>query len=268
MKKYVLVFTGLVLAGCVGVSPEQCNDYATQLKNSNDVIQVLNSYISYRDGAAEYNYNGTKKKSESIERSCWDDFLRRQDVKYICLNEENTSDECILYRRNNKHESELAFFNFKYFLPDNSKIQTETDFKTVLEYYESNIKKCEELTEKTIAEKQDCKDSVINNVRNFSINGAKTCKKSFSKEYQDFLKEKGDWYVWAINHDPWELYREWRAMTGIDLGAGASGMYQRVYSKTDALIEIKENIEVWGKEHLCDTTGWQAEIRKMGYKLN
>ena len=264
MNKHILAAASAVcLTGCFGVSVEQCNQYAEQLRNSDDVVQVLKAYIGYRDGAR------TSRNSESIERSCWNDFLRRQDVNYTCLDKANTSDTCILYRRNHTEESELNFFDFKRFLPSDSKIKTEADFKMALDYYDTNTKACDKLAEKTVQEKQDCRDRVYNDVREFSKHGARSCRTVSNKEYSELLKKKGEWYKWAIDHDPWGFYKRWQATTGISLhGMEAVGMYERVYSKSEAIAEIKGDLETWGKEHLCDTSNYVNDLSRLGFDLD
>ena len=104
MKKYILfTISSMSLTACQfgGVSPEQCIDYVNKLTNDGDIIQVLDTYIGYRGWWGKESSNGHRGQ-ESIERSCWNEFLRKQDINYTCLNKDNVSDECILYRRTNK----------------------------------------------------------------------------------------------------------------------------------------------------------------------
>lgn len=272
MNKSVFVIMGVIcLTGCIGPSVKECNEYAAQLKSSDDVIQVINSYIRYRD------YSDTMAKQNQPvllslftpkEYDCWKKSLRRQDVNYKCLDKHNTKDECILYRRNNNITSELNFFDFKRFLPSGSKIKTETDFKMALTYYETNTKACNEQNEKTTQEKQACRNKVVNDVRAFSKYGARSCGTVLNKEYNALLKEKGEWYEWAINHDPYGLYKEWAGMTGIMHREVQMSMYQPVYSKSEASAEIKEDLETWGREHLCSTSNYKNDLSRLGFHLN
>ena len=268
MNKYTLVTLGaLCLSGCFGVSPEQCNEYAVQLKSSNDVIQVLNSYTTYRDYANKRNHSIKETLLAPKEYDCWKESLRRQDINYACLNEQNTSDQCILYRRNNKIESEVYFFDFKRFLPSGSKIKTEADFKMALNYYETNTKACNKQSDKTSQEKQLCITKVVNDVRDFSKYGARSCETILNKEYTALLKEKGEWYEWAINHDPYGLYREWVGMTGMMHRDIQMSMYQPVYSESGASAKVKEELETWGKEHLCSTSNYVNDLSQLGFHL-
>ncbi|MBQ6735937.1 MAG: hypothetical protein IJQ90_00420 [Alphaproteobacteria bacterium] len=267
MKKYILFTIGSVsLAACQfdGISPEQCNDYVNSLTSSGDIIQVLDTYIEYRDW---WKSSNDAKTQQSLQRSCWNDFLRRQDIDYTCLDKDNVSDECILYRRNNKYESEFNFYDFTKFLSQDSYIKNETDFKMALEYYEINIRKCEALIEKTSVEKEDCVNNIKDDLRNFSKHGMLLCRNSLKKEYRAMLKEQGQWYRWAINHDPYGFYKEWVAMTGISGYEAQVSMYQPVYSKSSAAERVKEEIESWGKEHLCKTTNYLTDLKTLGFYM-
>ncbi len=292
MKKYILfTISSMSLTACQfgGVSPEQCIDYVNKLTNDGDIIQVLDTYIGYRGWRGKESSNGHRGQ-EPIERSCWNKFLRKQDINYTCLNKDNVSDECILYRRtnkinytclnkndisdecisyrqNNKHVSEFDFYDFTKFLPQNSYIKTETDFKIALEYYETNKKKCKELVEKTSEEKENCANKIKDDLRNFSKHGMPLCKNSLKKEYVAMLKEQGQWYMWAINHDPYGFYKDWVAATGISGYEAQISMYQPVYSKSSAAATVKEEIETWGKEHLCKTSTYLNDLKTLGFYL-
>ncbi len=59
-KNLILISCLVVLPSCkfidmhTDVTPEQCAAYVTKLESSKDIIDVLNTYINYRDGAAKY----------------------------------------------------------------------------------------------------------------------------------------------------------------------------------------------------------------------
>ncbi len=285
MKIYKFILTVLILTGCVSTETKIQNAqlFATELENKKDVLQVIEVYNNIfvscfaKDGADNF-YSLQKKCKYGYEyrdnpRLFCDEFainaLVEQDVKLGCLIENWTSkeyydsDECIIHRRG-ANDSRIAYFDYKRFLPVNTKIHTDAEFLSLVEYY-AKMSDCDKLENATTIEKQECKNNIAETTRQMVHTSVK-CMNAYPKEYKEFLNDKGSWFDWAIDHDPYETKRMLYAY-GATTAANILDP-DPVYSKSEALKSITQSVAEWGQRHICDTTGWQAEIRKMGYKLN
>lgn len=60
--------------------------------------------------------------------------LLTQDIRFDCVYEHSTTDECILYRRKTR-PSMLCYFNYLKYLPENSEIKSELDFLRLYSAY-------------------------------------------------------------------------------------------------------------------------------------
>ena len=66
---------------------------------------------------------------------------------------------------------------------------------------------------------------------------------------------------------PYGFYKDWVAATGISGYEAQISMYQPVYSKSSAAATVKEEIETWGKEHLCKTSTYLNDLKTLGFYL-
>ncbi len=296
MNKMVLLCVALTACTTIETARKNGQELAKQLEAEQDVIEILDKYSLYTKRCNNYVSLSGKGLSEEIEmyiifapllviRYClgYDNFFPYHSEREYCYSydgyaEANTnfdcidswrnsdyynSDECILYRRN-LHESKVKYFDYKRFLPINTPINTDEKFLALVKFYNTRFD-CDNLENVTTQEKQDCKNKVIKTTVQMATTGVK-CIDVYSKEYKEFLDEKGSWFGWAINHDPLATKRM------VYYTAGAAAAYwipeQPVYSRIEALEEITQSVAEWGQEHVCDTIGWQTEIRRMGYNLN
>ena len=94
----------------------------------------------------------------------------KQNVEYKCFEKaaydpkhKDKTDECILHRREIKN-SEISFFDFARFIPNNTKIKTEKNFKGVAKVYEYSMIDCKERREITQQEREKCFSNVKNDI--------------------------------------------------------------------------------------------------------
>lgn len=205
---------------------------------------------------------------------CVESFLE-QDIKHKCINGYDTdydSDECILYRRN-LHTSKVGYFDYKRFLPQDTFVDTDEKFITMVDYYkdiQENLDKCSNGdTEKTSEEIKFCKDKLLKPLYNYERVGLQPCNKFVPDEYKETLQSAIKWYKWAINHDPYEqikLLKKLQQQTGLPTG------WQYIYpepvlSKLDAKDEFINRINAFGKKNLCSTDFYKVDLQKLGFKF-
>ena len=288
MKKRLLLCCAMItMAGCVSTEKlqQQALVFEQEVLANNDPIFVLDTYNNnYFKGDLKCEYKGYDNKNEIDKYSNRmslggvNDYITlalmtEPKIKHECLieyqgyskNEKYDSDECILYRRNEYKTSEICWFNFKKYLGADSHIKTEEDFAYVHKLYMEGQKQCDEKAETTMSEKEACKDKLKKLIRDYSKNGLSTCGKLYGTKYIEILKEQGDWYKWAIDHDPNAMVETVYQATGSY--AAAQWYYSPKWSKDEAIEHIESKINGFGYGHLCDTTGWRAELKKLGYSL-
>ncbi len=296
MRKIAAITTILLCAGCTTMKTynELAQNFSNDLKNEKDPIQVIEAY-KYEYKCPPKNANraeqqlilwfygfpfkltyeiidlfmnfGTTKQFQCAKR----DLLMEPDIKLECtilLSEysgeyENNSDECILYRRSEKyHKSDVEYFDYKRFLGENSIIKTDADFLKLVERY-NKISECNELIETTEAEKEACKEQRKNEIRKLAAQPI-PCMELVKHKYVEKLRDTGDWYRWAINHDPYEQVNLMHALGEYE---AARWMYMPVWSPANARQEVKERITEFGEENFCTTDNWKAEIKKLGFNI-
>lgn len=296
MKKRLLLCCAMItMAGCVSTEKLQQRAlvFEQETLNQKDPINVLEVYDnSYFKGSLKCRWDDVYNKNTIYRESSAggpntniikDIVMTRRDksndiithtlmsepkIRHECLIESNKkydSDECILYRRNEYKTSEICWFNFKKYLGADSYIKTEENFAQVSKFYKEGQKQCDEKAETTMSEKEVCKDKLKKLIRDYSKNGLSTCGKLYGTKYIEILKEQGDWYKWAIDHDPNAMVETVYQATGSY--AAAQWYYSPKWSKDEAIEHIESKINGFGYGHLCDTTGWRAELKKLGYSL-
>lgn len=306
MKKQFNLLLCFALTACttIATATKEGQEFAAQLENEKDTISILDKYKTYENRCDDYMYalqndsRGVLGVFPSIyttvilapisipvwtirymatgnfypylsarEKCFFNDGLAEKDIDFGCLREWDSkeyynSDKCIVYRRN-IHDTSVDYFDYKRFLPKNSNIKTDDDFRNLVKYH-NTISKCDTMSQATTTEKQECRDKIRENTIRMATTGIK-CTEAYKDEYTEELDSQGRWYEWAIDHDPYGAKK-----TLMWLGEYAAAHFtpaHPVYSKQEALNSVKQTLQTFGKEHLCKIDGWQADIRKLGYKL-
>ncbi len=257
----------------------RCVNYKSALKGVSDGktwgpvnyigVSILFAPISIPAFTIYYMSTGNFYPYLNEREICYsNDGFAEQNIDFACLQEWRqgeeyyNSDDCIVFRRN-IHESRVGYFDYKRFLPDNTIVKTDDDFLALRKYY-LKTSECDNLKQVTTSEKQECKDVIRANTIKMATTGI-SCMDSYKDEYKEKLNELGEWYEWAIDHDPYGNQKYLRAIG--EYTAAYFMPVQYVYSEQEALKEIKSKIQQFSKEHFCKIDGWKTEIRKLGYKL-
>lgn len=171
----------------------------------------------------------------------------------------DSSDECILERRNTK-ESVLCHYNYKKYLPENSKVKTEEDFLYLVAaynvlYQDANDPKkctfCAEQPEQTTVEIAECTKKAEIFLNQISSKTVPLCKNTIKKEYMDFLK------------DGIENYYFLSELTKAEINNNTYGtkayLLNGIYSAS--LQESWENsIRTFGITHFCSVDGYKKDV--------
>lgn len=273
MKKYIILPMVLMCAACISVEKitSEANEFASQLETDKDPVKVIEAYKKYT-GLCHWKWEaGYNRRAPGQAECIRRDSMAERGIDFICVglstsyndDKKYDSDECILYRRSEKyHKSDVEYFDYKRFLGENSVIKTDEDFLKLIEHY-NNIAECDKLTETTTLEIEACKEQKRNEIRSLAKQPI-PCMELVKDKYVEKLRDTGDWYRWAINHDPYEQVNLMRALGEYE---AARWMYKPVWGRIEAKQEVEERIEEFGKENFCTTTDWQQEIKKLGFNL-
>lgn len=182
--KSKLAFLLLILCSCVQPNEQQNQDTTNELMQEHGVIEIIELY-------KEYSGFGSERKPLLLE------YLSEPDINLNCANEQNQSDECILYRRT-IHKSLVNYFDYKRLLGQNSIIKTDAEFLHLVAYYNQIDKTCDSMPEKTTTEKQECKDQKIALLQRMVHERIK-CSELVPQEYQDFIFKEKLYYQDQLN---------------------------------------------------------------------
>lgn len=293
-KPIILCLMTMTLVGCTTMQTynKQAQSFTSELQKEGDPIQVIQAYkndyicptrtdeakalemvawvylfpfkLAYEITDAFMDF-GTERQYQCVKR----DLLMEPGIKLECTDKTysdefaNNTDECVLFRRSPEfHKSQVGYFDYKRFLGENSVIKTDEDFLKLVERYDA-IAECEQLSESTTVEKTACKEKRKNEIRALSMR-AVPCSELISEKYTEYLKKQGEWFFWAIDHDPNAAVR---FLNFVGEYQAARWAYAPVYTRSEARKRIKEDITAFGQKNFCTTTDWQQEMKKLGFNL-
>lgn len=252
MKKTIAAcLFALFASGCVNDTQttediqQTAELFAQELEASKDPVKVMEAYIKYFQSDIKYYYNMGNIVFHGITVAgvdAWGDnraeggvmaqALAEPGTKWWCISEDQ-SDECILYRRN-RNETKVAYFDYKRFLGNNTRIKNDTDFLKLARIY-LNATKCETLKEATSIEKQACKERREKALR-LAVKQKVPCKKLVEVEYKEQLGHSYSTYRFAV--DAWH------------------------YSHSEAMADMRKAFRSFADEYMCDVSGWEQDVFK------
>lgn len=252
MKNAITIcLTVLSLIGCTKTPPlsepnmQNAEQFAQELEASKDPVKVMDAYITYFQSDIKYYHNMGNIVFYGIEIAGIDPLgnniakggiiaqaLAEPGTKWRCISDDQ-SDECILYRRN-RHETKVAYFDYKRFLGNNTRVKDDNDFLKLARIY-SNATKCETLKEATSLEKQACKDRREKALR-LAVKQKVHCKDLVEIEYKEELAARHRSY--QLNVDVWR------------------------YSHSAAMQDISKDIHSFADEYMCNISGWERDMFK------
>ncbi len=128
----------------------------------------------------------TKERATYLHR------FMQSDINLKCFFDEGDGsyqkDDCILQRR--KKGAAICFFDYKRFLPESSKTQTDDEFiylvKATEYYFANNLCQHPELTS---SERKTCEKNAEEYIKQLSEKRAVLCRKAHPKEYREKMQK-------------------------------------------------------------------------------
>lgn len=249
MNKFSVLTICLTIAGCATTNESIKQDNLTNINNNKDPIEVINFYQQYAKNACENYYKRPAfgrwiiGKDECIKQ----DSMAEKGIDFACLDSWRqgekyyNSDECIVQRRQ-MHPTKVNYFDYKRFLPDNTQIQTDDKFLWLVDYYSARMSDCETQKDITTTERQSCKEYVKDTTIKIAKNKVKCSDlyKMSSKNADKYTETLG---LWAHHYNNF------------------------IYSYGDTPQSAKQTINEWakdfGKNNLCDISGWEKDMNKL-----
>lgn len=260
-----------ILSACATTQTkiQNAEKFASDLEVSTDPIDIIKAYNAVNGQCDEYALN--KSGIPIFDRQsqeCYNELsVSVPGTEFGCMekkfngSEFYDSDDCIIYRRN--HTQYEVTFDYKRFLPKNSPIKTDDDFKKWVKYFNSD-NGCKKNDKTTTTEYAACMEKVQDNTRNMATQLV-DCKILYEQEYTNLLKEQGGWYEHQINFSPMQA-ANLAAAVGDYFSANIYA-HSRKMSYSEIISSIKSDISEFGNEHFCSVKNWKTEMKKLGYKL-
>ena len=243
MKKNFIynLFFAIIISGCSGVTNSEPQlSLGSQLESNKDIISTIETYNSVYKDCKHPDYS-----PDWLGRKC-DTSLMKQNVEYKCFEKaaydpkyKDKTDECILHRREIKN-SEISFFDFARFIPNNTKIKTEKNFKGVAKVYEYSMIDCKERREITQQEREKCFSNVKNDIHKMVYDTKIKCTDL------NILKIENEGLMYRIS-------------VLCDCDSKSKNGYKIRLADIEAL---QKELKDYSESYLCDISNWEQEFIK------
>lgn len=236
-----------------------------QLAQNKDVIQTLKTFLlefgDFTDFGDHTMCHGDNYQAEfSMENDLNDrqKVFAEPNVKYECFvgsdGFTDSSDECILARRNT-HKSSVCYFNYKKYLPEITKIKTDSDFLYIANFYYQMLIKCHDMTEKTSDEIEQCKTDAGDFVVLMTQGKAPHCRDKHPQEYKQFLNEMAQAYGSATSMIDQALKSKKRTEY-------ADSFYRDQFSSSLGA-QFMYEMNAFSYTYQCQTNGFERDYKKI-----
>lgn len=261
---------GFILSACVSTETkiQRASIFANELESSTDPLDIIKAYNAVNGQCHEYAQN--KWLIPIFDRQsqeCYNELsvsLPGTQIGCMISNFDGpafwNSDECIVYRRT--HTEDEVIFDYKRFLPKNSPIKTDDDFKKWVKYFKYD-NECKKNDKTTTTEYENCISNVQTNAR-LMASQLVDCKVLYEQTYTEFLKEQGEWYEEQLYFDPIGT-ANLLASIGDYFTANIYANARKL-SYSEIVDRLQESIEDFGNKHLCSVKKWKSEMKEQGYK--
>lgn len=215
--------------------------------------------------------NKISDKPAELNASC---YARKYDSNTGSTTEKyiDQTDECILQRRKHPNSSEVCWFNYKKYLPTDTKIKTDSDFIKLQGIINETLERnewCDAMSDWTSAEKENCKQETKQFIYDYSYGKAKHCRDSHKKEWNQMLKESAQQAggIQSVMKNLRKGEKERMIRTG-EKSRAELDFVESVFQPDNifamiALQGMSDNIKKFGLINLCLTDGWDKDIQKL-----
>ena len=275
MKKIILIAIAFCAFGCsYSVLAEQTplEEYTQIKQNLEDLraedihfyvpVVFLNTYVD-SDGTLICKTPGTKPGFFRILKKYIEplQLITRSDIDIKCfMFKENsnelmdTSDKCILQRRNHPQPSKTCWFDYKRFLPSTSKIKTDDEFINLVKNTKLLAKYCDSQQEMTTKEREECVPKAKLFIGQLSTKTAPHCRNVVPKEYNEILQEGKDVLSFVDNTNVQNAFGQKMQFE--------TSAYHAVYGSAFAKA-ITDELKKLGVSNFCTIDGFEADIKKL-----
>lgn len=188
---------------------------------------------------------------EGIDITC---FEKRYNNEFV-----NKTDECILQRRNNKGPAKTCWYDYKKFLPESSKINTEDEFiymaKAAIYYNTTNY--CEKAPELTTQERKECYGKVVKYITQLSNKTAPHCRDIIPEKYNQTLQASKDLLTTVNDTKVVNAFGQEKQ--------GETLIFQAIYGNAYAKQALMA-LQALGYQNFCTTEGFEKDIKKLSGK--
>lgn len=217
---------------------------------------------SFSLGYQQYIVDYLSKRPDGIKLSCY-------ETKYNSSEYVDTSDDCILQRRNHALD-EICWFNYSKYLPENTKIKSAKDFLSAVKMVNRmrlRMTRCDEVRDWTTTEKAECKQKSKQFAYDYVTGNVKHCRDAKPKEWNNMLKQAvkdtGITYGFMSQitaekafSDPTLSQTEANVKNAI-----GQNLFQQM-----ALETLASKIDDFGFSNLCLIDGWGNDVKKITKK--
>lgn len=241
----------------IGEFLEKSKKLSTNEFNSNNMRCSLDSFSI---GDQQYIVDKLSNRPDAIKLSCYEN----NGKEYY-----DTSDECILQRREHKLD-DVCWFNYSKYLPDNINIKSGKNFLSAVETVNQmrlRMTRCDEVNTWTTTEKADCKQQSKQYAYDYVTGKAKHCRDLKPKEWKNMLKqaveETGITYSF-MNQIMAEKTNSDYALSKTEANlknAIGQNLFQLMAFET-----LSSIIDEFGFSNLCLISGWGNDIKKITKK--
>lgn len=275
--KFNLIFLLFLLCSCVQSNEQSVINEVEKTTGVVDIIKLYKQHYACDDAKrCEYleKSDGEYRNCSAYSRRCKYllKYLAEPGVNLECINEDNQSDECVLYRRN-IHKSRVRYFDYKRFLGTNSIIKTDEDFLRLVEYYNNINYTCDSVEERTTVEKQECKNNKLKLLERMGYERV-ACMELFPNEYQTVLERTQGYYESQMRSHEHEFSSckaknrciflpSGENITAPELKSKCKGMCELQVPTAEQILEsVKESMHNFAQYRKCSTDGWESEVLK------
>lgn len=241
----------------IGEFLEKSKKLSTNEFNNNNMRCSLDSFsIGYQ----QYIVDKLSNRPDVIKLSCYEN----NGKEYY-----DTSDECILQRREHKLD-DVCWFNYSKYLPGNTKIKSAKDFLSAVKMVNRmrlRMTRCDEVRDWTTTEKAECKQKSKQFAYDYVTGKAKHCRDLKPKEWKNMLKqaveETGITYSF-INQIMAEKTNSDYALSKTEANL-KNAIGQNLFQLM-ALETLASKIDDFGFSNLCLIDVWGNDVKKITKK--
>ena len=213
--------------------------------------------LGYQQDIVDY----LSKRPDGIKLSCYE---TKNSSEYV-----DTSDDCILQRRNHALD-EICWFNYSKYLPENTKIKSAKDFLSAVKMVNRmrlRMTRCDEVKDWTTTEKAECKQKSKQFAYDYVTGNVKHCRDAKPKEWNNMLKQAVK--DTGITYGFMSQITAEKASSDSTLSQTEANVKNAIGQNLFQLMALEtlaSKIDDFGFSNLCLIDGWGNDVKKITKK--